>query len=87
MVDKAALGITGTPFEMDIERGKIHEFARATRSTHPAHFTGDQPVIPPTFLTTLGFKFGPQVVGDDLADKAGDFVPPFVEGDFLVGRE
>jgi hypothetical protein len=55
MVDKSALGATGVPFEMDIERGKIHELARATRATHPAHFTGDHPVIPPTFLTTTFF--------------------------------
>ena len=32
MVDRAALGQAGAPFEMDVERGKIHEFARATRS-------------------------------------------------------
>ena len=55
MVDKAALGAVGAPFTMDIERGKIHEFARAVRSSHPAHFAGDDPVIPPTFLTTMFF--------------------------------
>jgi hypothetical protein len=55
MVDKAALGAVGAPFTMDVERGKIHEFARAVRSSHPAHFNGDDPVIPPTFLTTMFF--------------------------------
>ena len=55
MIDKSALGAIGAPFEMDIERGKIHEFARATRSAHPAHFTGDHPIAPPTFLTTTFF--------------------------------
>jgi hypothetical protein len=55
MVDRAALGRVGAPFEMDLERGKIHEFARATRSAHPDHLTGDHPVIPPTFLTTMFF--------------------------------
>ncbi len=55
MIDKSALGVAGVPFEMDIERGKIHEFARATRSTHPAYFSGDHPVVPPTFLTTTFF--------------------------------
>ena len=55
MVDKSALGAEGTPFEMDIERGRIHEFARATRSSHEAHFEGDHPVVPPTFLTTQFF--------------------------------
>ena len=55
MVDKSALGKVGVPFQMDIERGKIHELARATRSTHPAYFEGDHPVVPPTFLTTMFF--------------------------------
>lgn len=55
MVAKAALGATGVAFEMDIERGKIGEFARAVRSTHPEHFTRDGAVVPPTFLTTQFF--------------------------------
>ncbi len=53
MVDKGALAAQGTPFVLDVERGKIHEFARAIQSRHPAHFEGDHPVIPPTFLTTM----------------------------------
>ena len=55
MVDKAAHGAAGEPFVMDIERGKVHEFARATGSEHQAYFTGDAPVVPPTFLTTQFF--------------------------------
>jgi hypothetical protein len=39
---------------MDIERGKVREFARATFSENPS-FLGDAPVIPPTFLTTAAF--------------------------------
>lgn len=52
MVDKTAKGAVGAPFELDVERGKIREFARATRSDHPAYFTGENPVCPPTFLAT-----------------------------------
>lgn len=55
MVDRTALGRSGTPFEMDIERGKIREFARATYSTNPAYLEGEHPVVPPTFLTTAAF--------------------------------
>ena len=55
MVDKSSLGATGIPFSMDIERGKIREFAKAVRSSHPSHWEGDHPVVPPTFLTTLFF--------------------------------
>jgi hypothetical protein len=40
---------------MDIERGKIGEFATAVRAAHPAHFEGRTPVIPPTFLAAQFF--------------------------------
>ena len=55
MVDKAANGAVGEPFTLDVERGKIHEFATATSSKNPAYFEGDNPVSPPTFLTTMFF--------------------------------
>jgi hypothetical protein len=45
MVDRSALGATGTPFVLEVERGKLREFARATFGE-----AGD--VTPPTFLTT-----------------------------------
>ena len=51
---KAAVGEVGESFVLDVERGKIHEFARAVRSAHPAHFT-ETPIAPPTFLTTTFF--------------------------------
>ena len=54
MVDKSSLGAEGAPFEMQIEAGKIHEFARALGAEHPDH-TGWDPVIPSTFLTTQFF--------------------------------
>jgi hypothetical protein len=49
VVDPSAVGTTGEPFVMDLEAGKIREFARAVRSSH------EGPVIPPTFLTTAFF--------------------------------
>ena len=55
MVDRAAEGIVGAPFELHVERGKIAEFARATLSNNRAYFDGDQPLSPPTFLTTMFF--------------------------------
>ena len=54
MADKSAVGAVGTEFVLDVERGKIREFARATHATHPAYFE-DKPVSPPTFLTTQFF--------------------------------
>ena len=55
MIDKSALGLEGAPFEMDVERGKVREFARALGATHPAFFDGERPIAPPTFLTTTFF--------------------------------
>jgi hypothetical protein len=52
MVDHAAEGRIGTPFNLDVERGKIREFARATHSANPAYLDDPVPVVPPTFLTT-----------------------------------
>jgi N-terminal half of MaoC dehydratase len=60
MVDVAAMGRTGEPFEMQLERGKIREFARATRSTNPSYLDDPAPVVPPTFLTTMSFWSGPE---------------------------
>ncbi len=53
MVDAAALGRTGEPFEIPIERGKVREFARATFSANPSYVDEPEPVVPPTFLTTM----------------------------------
>lgn len=49
MVDRSALGATGTPFVLEVERGKIRELARATFAPVPDE---ERPVAPPTFLTT-----------------------------------
>ena len=68
MVDKAAKGAVGEPVVMDIERGKIHECARATRAIHPAYFKEDAPVVPPTFLTTQ-FFWEDLVAGSNPWDK------------------
>jgi hypothetical protein len=55
MANRAAQGAVGAPFAVDIERGKIREFADATKSANPAYWDDDRPVIPPTFLTTQMF--------------------------------
>jgi len=55
MVMRSALGAEGAPFEVDLERGKIYEFAQAVLSKDPAHFKTDAPTLPPTFLSTTLF--------------------------------
>src|SRR4051794_8541677 len=52
MVDQTAEGRAGAPFPLDVERGKIRKFARATYSANPAYLDDPLPVAPPTFLTT-----------------------------------
>lgn len=51
MANMNAVGTVGETFVLDVERGKIREFARAIRSTHPAYVEREVPVSPPTFLT------------------------------------
>lgn len=55
MANSSAVGTVAAPFAMDIERGKIREFARAIGSSNPAYLAGEHPVSPPTFLTTAFF--------------------------------
>ncbi|PWJ27038.1 MaoC dehydratase-like protein [Branchiibius hedensis] len=52
MANPDAVGAVGEPFRIDIELGKIREFARATMSTNPQFWAQEAPVTPPTFLTT-----------------------------------
>jgi N-terminal half of MaoC dehydratase len=54
VVHEALLGRVGEAFRMQLETGKIREFARATKSAHLA-FDEDSPVIPATFLQTAVF--------------------------------
>lgn len=63
MANSAARGTAGQPFPVRIERGKIMEFAAATRSQNPAYWADENPVIPATFLTTQ--MFWSQWAGDD----------------------
>lgn len=44
------IGRTGQPFEMVVERGKILEFARATKSKNPAYLEDKNAVTPATFF-------------------------------------
>jgi N-terminal half of MaoC dehydratase len=67
-MNKSALGEASLPFTMEVERGKIHEFARAVRAAHPAYFTADRPIAPPTFLTTMAF-WAELVPGSKLWEK------------------
>jgi len=52
MANPDVIGKRGSTFEMDVERGKIREFALATAARDRSYFEDQRPVAPPTFLTT-----------------------------------
>jgi hypothetical protein len=52
VVDRNPRGAEGGPFILEVERGKIREYARAIRSEHPAYLDDERPVAPAHFLTT-----------------------------------
>lgn len=50
----------GEPFVMEVERGKIREFARATKARDASYYDDPEPVAPPTFLSSAAFWMGPK---------------------------
>jgi hypothetical protein len=53
---------------MEVELGKIREFARATKSANPDYLAAERPVSPATFLMTSGFwSNGAGVPWEDIA--------------------
>ena len=90
------------PYE--VGREKIRDFATAIGDFNPLYHDEaaakaagyDDIIAPPTFLTTLGFKFGPQVVGDPElglnyamvvhGEQEFELIRPVKSGDVLVGR-
>ena len=55
MEDSDTEDLRGAPFEMVVERGKIREFASATKTRDPQYFDGPEPISPPTFLSSAAF--------------------------------
>lgn len=51
-------GLTGPEYEVDIERGKIRDFARAMSAPLPEFMEGRTPVIPATLLVSAPYTFG-----------------------------
>jgi hypothetical protein len=45
------VSMSGRPWQLEVERGKIAEFADAMQSDNPA-YRGPHAIVPPTFLTT-----------------------------------
>ena len=53
-----AIGMQGPEYEMDIERGKIRDFARAMHAPLPEYIEGRHPLVPATFLITAAYSWG-----------------------------
>lgn len=60
MANKEAVGKQGPAFDMAVERGKVREFARATKSDNAEYLDDPAPPVPPTFLTTSSFWAPPE---------------------------
>jgi acyl dehydratase len=58
MPAEESIGLTGPEYEMDIERGKLSEFARAMNAPLSEYIKGRQPLIPATFLITAAYGWG-----------------------------
>jgi hypothetical protein len=59
---------TGQPYSIEIERGKIREFARATKARDESYFADEPPVAPPTFLASAAFWATPESSALDASD-------------------
>ncbi len=51
---------SGEPFRVVVEEGKVHEFARATKSSLADHLRSPDPVSPVTFLTSAALWMKPE---------------------------
>jgi acyl dehydratase len=104
-LNKALIGreySESAPYE--VGREKIRDFATSIGDFNPLYHDEaaakaagyDDIIAPPTFLTTLGFKFGPQVVGDPElglnyamvvhGEQEFELIRPVKPGDVLVGK-
>ena len=53
-----SIGIVGPDYKMDIERGKIKDFAKAMSAPLPEYIKDPRPIIPATFLLTAAYSWG-----------------------------
>jgi acyl dehydratase len=53
-----SIGLRGPEYPMDIERGKIRDFARAMNAPLPEYIDSEHPPVPATFLITAAYSWG-----------------------------
>lgn len=97
MVDRSAQGAVGAPFDLQVETGKIREYAKATYARHADYFLADDaPIHPHQLVTRLHWETPEAHVIDRVkldyarglhAGQTFTFHgPPPRAGDRLVGR-
>jgi acyl dehydratase len=52
------IGLQGPEYTMDIERGKLRDFARAMNAPLPEYLEGEHPLVTATFLITAAYSWG-----------------------------
>ena len=53
-----SIGLVGPDYEMEIERGKVRDFAKAMSAPLPEFIDSRQSIIPATFLLTAAYSWG-----------------------------
>ena len=56
--DESIIGMEGPVYDVDLERGRIRQFAKSIYAFHPAYHEESKPVVPPTFLIMSGYFYG-----------------------------
>lgn len=56
--DERIIGLQGPTYDVDIERGRIRQFAKSVYAFDPAYHADPHPVVPPTFLIMSGYHYG-----------------------------
>lgn len=52
------IGLQGPVYDVEIERGRIRQFAKSIYAFDPAYLEAERPVVPPTFLIMSGHHYG-----------------------------
>jgi hypothetical protein len=59
-VAEVEVGRRAAPFTVPVERGKVREFARATKARRTSYLTDTHAVAPPTWLAAASFWIEPE---------------------------
>jgi acyl dehydratase len=56
--DEGIIGLQGPTYEVDIERGRVRQFAKSVYAFDSAYHEDPRAVVPPTFLIMSGYHYG-----------------------------